>query len=258
MRGRYQLKQGQQHQASSLWSCPTALYAGMAMTMGNECLGFFTVGTPYVRYFFPFIITDWNHAFWNVVFMSCKYLVFASCACSIDVERSRFSFQKKSNFVMGIWETSNALWKAVRRLCTECPMVQAQVMDVQHAESLQKNMPLKKISVLFLSSLHLSLFSYLLGFYFPLKFFLVSFVISISFMFCWVKNSTQPSDPCCSQVEYQKVIHLKYASFFSRIAWSICSSMQVLHSDVCAVQNAGGCVCGGASSFQKTMYSSKF
>ncbi len=48
-------------------------------------------------------------------------------------------------------------------------MVQAQVMDVQHAESLQKNMPLKKLSVLFLSSLHLSFFSYLLGFYFPLK-----------------------------------------------------------------------------------------
>jgi hypothetical protein len=62
-------------------------------------------------------------------------------------------------------------------------MVQAQGMDVQHAESLQKTMPLKKLSVLFLSSLHLS-FSYLLGFYFPLKFFLVSFVISISFMFC--------------------------------------------------------------------------
>lgn len=137
---------------------------------------------------FPFIITDWNHAFWNVVFMSCKYLVFASCACSIDVERSRFSFQKKSNFVMGIWETSNALWKAVRRLCSECPMVQAQVMDVQHAESIQKNMPLKKLSVLFLSSLHLSSFSYLLGFYFPLKFFLDSFVISISFMFCWVSQ----------------------------------------------------------------------
>jgi hypothetical protein len=160
----------------------------MVMTMGNECLGFFTVGTPYVRYFFPFIITDWNHAFWNVVFMSCKCLVFASCACSIDVERSRFSFQKKSNFVMGIWETSNALWKAVRRLCSECPMVQAQVMDVQHAESIQKNMPLKKLSVLFLSSLHLSSFSYLLGFYFPLKFFLDSFVISISFMFCWVSQ----------------------------------------------------------------------
>ncbi len=50
----------------------------------------------------------------------------------------------------------------------------------------------------------------------------------------------------------------KICIFLSRIAWSICSLMQVLHNDVCAVQNAGGCVCGGASSFQKTMYSSKF